>query len=225
MNVAIVHYNTPALTSSAIRSLNKVTPGCHVTVFDNSNIRPFVNSFQNVDVIDNTQGKVIDFKEMLSKYPDRQMERNRSNFGSAKHCKSVDVLMDIIPDGFLLLDSDVLLLRDVGGLCNDRKAVVGEEQKKCGVPLFCPFICWINVPMLRSAGIRYFNGDKMWALSSEYPNNRYDTGAWLYEEVRRKGMPWERVNIWDYIIHFGHGSWKEKDTERWLNENERLWRY
>ena len=40
-NVAIVHFNTPELTRATILSLWKHTPDCHVTVFDNSDRRPF----------------------------------------------------------------------------------------------------------------------------------------------------------------------------------------
>ncbi len=223
INVAFVHYNTPELTSAAIMSLNKRTPGCIVTVFDNSDARPFVNTFSNVSVIDNTRGQIIDFDKMLDDYPDRQVDdRNKSNFGSAKHCKSVDMLMDMIPEGFVLMDSDVLVTKDIKGLvCRD--VVCGMKHEKDGVTLFQPFLCWINVPLLKVHGIRYFNGEKMWALSDVFPNNRYDTGAWLYEEVINKGLKWLSVDIWQYIIHLGHGSWRGKNAEKWLNEHKDLY--
>jgi len=224
IDVAIVHYNTPELTDAAIRSLNKFTPGCRVTIFDNSNEKPFVNSYKNVSVIDNTKGQIIDFEEILSHYPDKELsERNKSDFGSAKHCKSVDILMDYIPDGFLLMDSDVLVTNDVRKLVRYDVAVSGMEHTKDGVTLFQPFLCWINVPMLRVNDIRYFNGDKMWALSRIFPNNRYDTGAWLFEEVRNKNLEWLAVDIWRFIIHFGHGSWRDKNGRAWLEEHKDLY--
>ena len=66
MDVAIVHYNTPELTEAAIRSVWKHTPGCRITVFDNSDKREFRYK-DDVAVIDNTRGQIIDFEMMLSK--------------------------------------------------------------------------------------------------------------------------------------------------------------
>ena len=223
IDVAIVHYNTPELTEAAIRSLNKHTVGCRVTVFDNSDERPFPHTFENVTIIDNTKGQVIDFDEMLSHYPDKQDDdRNKSNFGSAKHCKSVDVLMDYLPNGFILMDSDVLVTRDITKfVCND--AVSGMEHTKDGVTYLMPFICYLNVPVLKANGVSYFNGDKMWALSNVFPNNRYDTGAWVYEDVRNKQLSCKYIDIWQHVIHLGHGSWRGKKTEKWLEENKELY--
>lgn len=223
IDVAIVHYNTPELTEATIRSLNKHTPGCRVTVFDNSDEKPFPHTFKNVSVIDNTKGQVVDFEEMLSHYPDKQDDdRNKSNFGSAKHCRSVDYLMDVLTEGFILMDSDVLIRKDISGFARSDSAVVGTRHTKDGVTLFHPMLCWINVPMLKENGIRYFNGDKMWALSNIFPNNRYDTGAWLLDEVESKRLPYAELDILSYIVHFGHGSWRKKDYSQWLEKNKSL---
>ena len=217
MTVAIVNYNTTELTDAAIRSVRKHTPGCQVIVFDNSDKTPFVPSVPDVEVLDNTKGQIVDFDEMLSRYPNRETgERNRSNFGSAKHCMSVDKLMNMLPDGFVLMDSDVLVTRDISELVSNA-VVCGTVGIKEGVQLFLPYICWLNVPLLQYHHIRYFNGDKMWALSDIYPNNRYDTGAWLYEEVNTKNLVYKSVDIMDYIVHFGHGSWYGRDASEWLN--------
>jgi len=230
LTVCIVHYNTPELTRAAILSLNRQTPGCRIFVFDNSDQRPFSVGYGfamiNVTIIDNTRGQLIDFDKELAKYPDREdNDRNRSNYGSAKHTMSVDWLMDHLPEGFILMDSDVLIHTNIAPIANRHYAAAGRV-KECagGIPtVLRPFLCWINVPMLRENGIRYFNGEKMWALSHKFPNNRYDTGAWLYEECVRCGLPINAFHWKDYALHFGHGSWKEKDGEAWLRENRGLW--
>ncbi len=225
IDVAVVHYNTPKLTSAAVMSLNKYCPKCHITVFDNSDLRPFVNNFDNVEVIDNTKGQIIDFDKMLSKFPKKENgDRNKSNFGSAKHCKSVDVLMKYLPNGFILIDSDILLFAKISAFIDTTKAIIGNLNKKEGIELIDPFICWINVPMLKKNKISYFNGSKMWALSDKYPNNRYDTGAWVLEAVKNKKLPWGSIDIWKYIVHFGHGSWREKNVSRWLESHENLFK-
>lgn len=226
LTVAIVHYNTPELTRAAILSLNKQTPGCRIIIFDNSDQKPFTYQMINVQVIDNTRSQIINFNKVLESYPDREdNDRNRSNYGSAKHTMSVDWLMDYLSAGFILMDSDVLIHRDIAPIVNSHYAAAGRV-KQCanGIPtVLRPFLCWINVPMLSKHHIRYFNGDKMWALSHKFPNNRYDTGAWLYEECVRCGLPVNSFHWKEYALHFGHGSWKEKDYRQWLEEYKDLW--
>lgn len=223
-NVAIVNYNTTELTEAAIMSLRKHTTGCTVYVFDNSDEKPFRTKLPNVVVFDNTKGQLIDFNKELEAYPDKwERDVKKSNYGSAKHSMSVNKLMDIIPDGFVLMDSDTLIKQDISVFFNSKVACMGAEDVKHNVPLLMPFLCWLNVPMLREKGIRYFNGEKMWALSDKEPNQHYDTGAWLLEEARRNALNIGYVNIWQYVIHLGHGSWKERDVNGWLDENAGLW--
>lgn len=224
ITACIVNHNTQRLTECAIKSLWKHTPESRVVVFDNSDQEPFRAPSGDVEVIDNTRGQIIDFDAELAKYPNKEYsQRNRSNFGSAKHTMSIDWLMDHCTEGFVLADSDVLFRRDITPLVSQRKAAVGSLQVKSGIPLLMPVLCWLNVPMLKEHGIRYFNGEKMWALSDRYPFNRYDTGAWLYEELIMHQLSFRDTDINPYILHFGHGSWKEKDPEQWLNDNKALW--
>ena len=227
--VAIVNYNTQRLTECAIRSLRRHTPDARVIIFDNSDRAPFrvpSGFVAGITYIDNTRSQLIDFDAALAQYPDKEYsQRNRSNFGSAKHSMSVDWLMDHYHDcpDFVLADSDVLFRQDITPLVNDRRAAVGSLQVKQGIPLLMPQLCYLNVPLLKAHGIRYFNGEKMWALSNHYPNNRYDTGAWLYEELINHRLSFRDTDINPYIIHFGHGSWKDKDPDQWLEQNKQLW--
>jgi len=231
MIVCIVNYNTQRLTECAIRSLLKHTTEARVVVFDNSDQGAFVfpsaealGTGTKIEIIDNTKGQVIDFEAELAKYPNKEYsQRNRSNFGSAKHTMSIDWLMDYCAEGFVLADSDVLFRQDITPLVKHKRAAVGSLQVKDGILLLKPVLCWINVPMLKEHRIRYFNGEKMWALHDRYPYNRYDTGAWFYEELIRHRLSFYDTDIDPYILHFGHGSWKEKDPEQWLNENKELW--
>lgn len=232
IDVAVVHYNTPKLTRAAILSLWKHTPCCRVTVFDNSDRLPIsrcpqwddIRQSPLIRIIDNTEGQVIDFAEMLSRYPDREdSDRNRSNYGSAKHTASVDKLFRLLPEGFLLMDSDVLFTRDIMPLIDREVSAVGMLRPNAGVMRLLPLLCWINVPMLQKHGIRYFNGEKMWALSGRYPDNRYDTGAWLLEEIRRCRLPLTECDIRQYVIHLGHASWKDQKPMSWARAHSDLW--
>ena len=50
----IVNYNTPNFVDKLIMSINKFVNNAQIIIFDNSDKYPFVNSFNNVNIIDNT---------------------------------------------------------------------------------------------------------------------------------------------------------------------------
>ena len=224
--VCIVHYNTPELTLAAIRSLWKHSPGCYVIVFDNSDSKPFTYRMANVEVIDNTKGQLIDFGKWLATFHDKQPINNA--YASAKHCYSVQWLIDHRRRPFLLMDSDVLIKKDITPLFDSRNVYVGEEKmhksRFGNVMRVLPFLCYIDVPMVKQNGISFYNPKKMFALSSVSPDNAYDTGCWFYEDCDSHCLPIRHITVGDYAIHLGHGSWKEKDSSSWLDENKALWK-
>ena len=234
MTVCIVHYNTPKLTSHCIRSLLKHHPSARVIVFDNSDLRPFGVGLgfaeANIEVIDNTRAQILDFDTLLAQFPDKETGPvNKSNYGSYKHCCSVQWLMDHLDEPFLLMDSDVLIRQRITTFCNPRYAFTGHvvcnTRKRFGLEIYRagPFLCYINTPMLCAAGVTYLNTDYMWALSHQSPNNRYDTGAWFLKDVIDHRLPYRDIDTSPYIVHFGHGSWKEKDYRQWLEDYRCLW--
>ena len=234
ITVCIVHYNTPKLTAAAIRSLVKHTPReqeLEIIVFDNSDKRPFVvpDGFPvAVEVIDNTHGQLIDFDRWLATFPDKEPSPG-NNYGSAKHCYTVQWLIDHRKRPFILMDSDVLIRQDISVFWNRDYVWTGEVgenvRRRFGYQFkkLQPFLCFINVKMIRAYGIAYFNPDYMWNLTTRQPNHRYDTGAWFLHETNRLGLPTQEVKLKDYILHLGHGSWRDKEPMKWLNENKELW--
>ena len=121
----------------------------------------------NVTVFDNTKGQIIDFNKWLEKYPNRKKSGGRLNkWASAKHCYSVEKCMELINDGFILLDSDVLLKRDISNLIDDKTIFTGEviTQPNSSVKRVLPFICYINVKMCKEKGVHYFNDNYMHGL-------------------------------------------------------------
>lgn len=239
MDILTIHYNTPEMTAAAIRSLWKHTPQARVTVFDNSDKFPFVldglNGLDGLDerltVIDNTKGQVVDWEKWLEQFPDK-VPTPENNWGSAKHCYSIDLCMSRFPDGFILMDSDVLIKKDVSDMVDPSVPWSGGLQintRRFGVVIYrlMPFLCWINVPMVKPYGIRYFNGAKIWNLTRKSPDNHYDTGASFLEECRRAGLNGRRVNIRQYIEHYGHASWRQNpekiSPEDWLQRFKPLW--
>ena len=222
MNIAIVHYNTPELTGALVRSIRKWMPDAGITIFDNSDARPFHP--EGVRYIDNTRAQVVDFDAILARHPRRSTEHAQD--ASVKHMASVDALFDFLPDGFILLDSDVLVKRDLSELADPSVAWAGQIQYGMTFgtgrfrPRALPFVCWINVPMCRAAGIRYFDEARSWKLE---PGVFYDTGASFYLDVRRADLPEREIRWEDYAVHFKGGSWDARDPTQFLRENQALY--
>jgi hypothetical protein len=90
-----------------------------------------------------------------------------------------------------------------------------------------PMLCWMNVPMLTKEGARYFDPERSWMLwpGEDDKRNWYDTGACLLDDImkmrpRLKGL---HVDIRDYVVHLGSGSWQTKDAKAWLELHKDLW--
>ena len=235
-NVLIVNFNTQKLTDACIKSVNKTTPGCTIYVFDNSDKEPFINKFDNVEVIDNTEGHIIDFEKWLDEYPNRKRSGGKTNnWGSAKHAYTVEKCMETIStDEFILLDSDVLLKKDISGLFDSQFAYAAEVQEqdpRTKIKRVLPFICYINNKMCKENNIHYFSDDYMHGLRKTAKSDWYDTGAYFYlacEKFPHKEIKWE-----DYVVHYKAGSWtsaadkmrktKHLTVDEWLKKYRSLW--
>lgn len=221
--VVIVHFNTPEITRAAVLSLKRTTPDCNITIFDNSDTRPFVK-MDGVSIIDNTKGQIIDFKKFLDRYPDKQPVEN--DWGSAKHCYTIDRLFDYFPDGFVLMDSDVLVKKDISYFFNPDVVTVGEIYKYWKPhrkPRLLPYLCWINVPMCRKYNIRYFDDNRNFRLKNTQHPSMYDTGASFLEDCSDVGLTMRIIQLSHYIEHLGNASWRDKNWKRWLNEHKTLY--
>jgi len=241
MNILIIHYNTPELTSACVKSINHFNKDVKIYIFDNSDKKPFVNTFDNVKIIDNRKGQIVNFDEELKKYPNRMKSLGRhSKFGSFKHCLSVDKCFEIINDNFILMDSDILIKRDVSELYDDSYIFVGEVKEwSWGIihnkqaPIHNrvdPRLSFINVKMAKEHGIRYFDEKHMdGTYYTDLDSDSYDTGCWFYE--KSIGLNSKEVKIDNYMIHFGGASYSsvgvkcKMTKEKWLEKNKSLWHY
>lgn len=220
-----MHFNTPEMMDAMIRSVKRNTE-CKIYVFDNSDERPFVNTFDNVEIIDNTKGQIINFDKWLEQYPYKKPRK--SNYGSPKHSKSIDICFDLLPEGFILMDSDILLKCDFSDIWDESKAWVGEPflDTPKGVPVMrlLPFMCYINVPMCKKHKVRYFNSEWMWWLTPISPNKWYDTGAWFYKDTMAKNLPNKGIKLDSYIEHYFHGSHGNLNQTllEWLEQHKEL---
>lgn len=233
--IVIINFNTQRLTEACIRSINKYTPGCKIYVFDNSDKEKFCNEFNNVEVIDNTNGEIIDFEKWLSQYPGKRISGKINNWGSAKHTYSIEKCMEMLNKPFLLLDSDVLIKKDISDFFDESVCCVGEivTRKTTTIQRFLPFICFINTTMCKNNNIHYFNEKYTDSLVADKEGSKYDTGAWFYSAIKKINLPYKTVKISEYIEHFESGSWrnnfekasgiKHLSAEDWLAMHKDLW--
>ena len=242
-NILIINYNTQTFVDKLIMSINKFVDNANIFVFDNSDRNPYVNTFSNVKVIDNTSGQIINFDDLLEKYPDKvKTSAVKNNYGSAKHCYTVDKCIDMFEDGFILMDSDILLKRDISGIIKEDKIFVGDTESWKAAKTVdnrtvpqkiraLPYLCYINTKKCKELGIKYFNDKCMFGLSAK--GDSYDTGAYFFEEIIRNNVNWERINLNDYIVHYKAASWVEEaklvdnykpiSSDSWFNYHRTYW--
>lgn len=223
--VCIIHFNTPELTAALVKSIRKFSPGVCITVFDNSTLRPFI-PMDGVEIIDNTRGQVINFDSFLSKFHHKRKTFN--NWGGAKHARTVEKLISLFPDGFILIDGDALLKKDISPLFDDNYIAIGEVHTDIVSntkirPRLLPYLCWINSRLCSENDIHYFDKHRSWKLYPGDYTTWYDTGASFLEDCVKSGLPMKMIETEEYIEHLQGGSYKEKDWQRWLNQYSYLY--
>ena len=227
--VLIIHYNTPELTSATVKSVWKHTPQAKITIFDNSDKYPFpIKDFPQIRYIDNTKGQIINWEEWLEKFPNK-VEIN-DDYGSAKHTWSIKICFDYFPNGFILMDSDILIKKDISILYNTSIPYYGtisrtKKMKKFNLCRICPFLCFINVPLLKKYNIQYTDEEKLYRLTNDLPYTYYEPGTYLLKECIKWQLIGKTFRLNEYYVHFGAGSHniKNKDYKKWLEENKNLY--
>lgn len=231
-NILIVHYNTPYMTECLVRSINMFVKNAIIYIFDNSDKLPFTAEFKNVIVIDNTKGQIIDFDKWLEKYPETAISSAKMNhYASAKHCYTIQKCIELLDENFLLLDSDVLLKRDVSNLFDEKEIAIAATETWKSRPRIIPYICFINVDKCKKYGIRYFDDQHIHGLTKK--GDRYDTGAFFHEEITNKKLKFKRINLSEYVVYYKAASWVEDakkyhgyktiSCDEWLERNKKYW--
>lgn len=230
IKICIVHYNTPLLTECLIKSINKFTPNSEIFIFDNSDKEPFTYRQENIVYFDNTKGQYINFNEYLNQFPSSKNSRaKKGGWASLKHCYSIQKCIDLINDNFILLDSDVLLTRDITPLANDDYIYVGQfmpsnSKYTCRV---YPFVLFLNVKMMKQHGVSFYDEKRMFGMNINSITEKYDTGASFYEDTKK--YPKLNINFSIYIKHYAAGSYyyiypnKALTPEQWLKQNKKYW--
>lgn len=238
--VAIIHYNTPELTRSCIGSLiynGGLSDRLRVVVFDNSDRKPFCGA-SGVTVIDNTKGEYIDFEKELDRFPDKDRSigcAKGCEFGSVKHMMTVQKLWEMIPQGFILMESDIIIKKSIAEFVQPQYSFVGYAQKAqphnpFGIGRVLPMLCYMNVPLLTKHGARYYDPERTYGLLAggrQNRNNWYDTGAVMLEDIlaKRPHLKGLHMDIRPYVVHYGSASWQKNDEkahQQWIEANRHL---
>ena len=198
--ILIVNYNTPEMVYYNILSINKTTPNCLIYVFDNSDKEEgkFVaDEFTNVIVLDNTKDQYF-----LRYGVDFYYKYWRP---SIMHSKTVQAFIDKIDvDGFILLDSDVIVIRDLNEIYDERFSFVGTIEN--GVRLN-PFCCFINSKMCRDKKIEFYSfGAIKWDGRLSMMK---DSGYLFFQMVKDKKPVYKIITARDYVHHFSAGSYRD----------------
>lgn len=205
---AIVHFNTPELTSCLCGSILKHHSDSKIVIFDNSTYRPFDKDlFINMVYYDNTNGHIINFDKELQKYPEREITKQKNsgcNFGSVKHSLSIEWLCTNLNENFVLLDSDVLLKRPIDFI-DENYICVSDTIKVYEKYRISPMMAYINVSKMKEYNMHFFDGKRMHSLTKEM--FKYDTGMSFYEDCCKVKL-FKKINSKDYIEHYGNGSWR-----------------
>ena len=209
----IVNYNTTLLTNACIRSLKNTGTSCRITVFDSSDEEPLELYEDGVNVIDNTKGQVIDFKKFLDQYPNKKP--SSTNWASPRHSKTIDTLFDLFPDGFVHLDSDIIVKRNLDELFNPNYAAcasyiparIVRNKPSLRFPRLHPCVMYINVPMCKEHNIRFFDDRRNMGLTR---TPKMDTGCSFLQDIEKNHLPIKIINAEDYVAHLHMGSWKRE---------------
>ena len=224
ITIAICNFNTTQMTCNCIQSIykNSRLKNIKIIVLDNSYAQhkfqiPNKMNQLGIQVLDNTNGKIINFNNALKTMSNITIKTN--NNGSFKHCLSIQFLIDFCKtQDLLIFDSDTLLLKPIDFIDHKYITVADLEIKNKKNPRnggkiyrsetrFLPFIQYINCQMIKDNKIKYFYPDRIHG-GLTVAGNYYDTGASLYEDVLNLNLPFKQISYKNYIQHFEHGSWK-----------------
>ena len=225
VTIAICNFNTTEMTTDCILSIQK-NSGLKRTKFvvlDNSYPNKkfqISNKLNGIDIqlIDNSNGKIIDFNVALKKFSKIPIKAN--NNGSLKHCLSIQFLLNTCRSrDMLLFDSDTILLKQIDFI-NPAYVTIADLEKKgdtcsraprgkyLSETRFLPFIQYFNCDLIKRKELKYFYPNRIHG-GLTFSGNYYDTGASFYEDVINANLPFKKIYYKEYINHLDHGSWRK----------------
>lgn len=215
-----VNYNTSKLINLLIRSIHKNIKSFKydIWIFDNSDSEKLIldEDWNDVHIIDNSKGQIINYDVELHKYTDKSYFDKSAGFISLKHSLAIQYGFEsnLISDNMILCDSDILLYRDIDFIDETKIAAGLVLQTGSLHPRLCPFLCYINKKLCRDYNIQYFDPTRIvWGLDSNKSIIKdYDTGGSFYQDIEHYNK--SLINIYNYCIHLGSRSRTDKSIRR-----------
>lgn len=191
MKYLIVNYNTSLLVNALINNIQLFDKNSDICVFDNSDKCVFTTEYANTTILDNTNNNLLNFDTEWRKIT--QLE-NKNN-GSWKHAMSVEWFFEYCDEPFVLLDSDVIIKKDISNIIRTDILFAGDVV--CNRVL--PMCIYINTPLCKAEKKRFFDGVTI------CPFKEVDTG-YYFRNVCANG-PILKFNMFEYIYHLGGASY------------------
>lgn len=194
-------------------------------------LNEFNNSHRDIiDIIDNTNGNIIDFASIVKKHGGKSSNKH----ASLKHAVSIQYLIDICKTpGMILLDSDVIVKSGITGMIDYSFLTVGQIQSSyiCFKSIqrkrrIYPMLQFFNIAMMVHLKLKYFNDFNRIIGSQSKQSLQYDTGASFFEDISKidkKNSLIKEVNVFkSYVNHLCGASWAKKHSEsNFLLENQK----
>lgn len=231
----VIHFNTPELTEALIRSVYKYNTCATIVMIDNSSSRKFPKHLIDelfIHYIDNTQNNIINFDYTFSmiKLPIDETCLKINNLGSARHALTIDWAIWNLPyDNFILLDSDILLTRNIDFVDATKITVGTKSSKEMAVypdrhPRMLPYCQFLNARLIKHFKIHYFDPTRI--LGFYVDKRKWDTGASFYQDVLslNKRLYNDTIDIDNYMVHYKGASWRPSMSYNdFLTKYRRLW--
>ena len=197
INIVIINFNALESLERCLKSLSKIRQPFVVHLFDNSDISPYNMEFDFVKYYDNTKGNIIDFTNKIG----------TTKYASYTHAVSVQYMLDLLDEPFILLDSDVLLLKDISQIIDNNYNVISDvENRKNMKTRFFPHLMYLNI----KNSFRFVDEKRIVPYNVEY-----DTSASLYEDMILNNGNFKVINADDYVFHEGRSSYKILKKREW----------
>lgn len=225
LTIAFVNFNTPKYIRPLINSLYKTNPwykGC-VHIYDNGNYdinEGVYDKFIYHHVDKHLYDEFIGMKE--------PNDPGCRHFCSAKHCKTLQYIIDNTKTKYLLLcDSDIIFTKNFENLydtvINENKIACGFIKKPKGyADRLSPWFSILNLSLMKEHDIKYYDENRMFLINS---NTTHDTGASFLEDCKKNNL--DILTLPDdnlYYIHYKGGSYSNQNVVlKWLWNNKKYW--
>ena len=222
VDIYITNFNTTELVNLLIRSIIKNVKSLRyrIIVVDNSTLKKFsldesINlEGHSVQILDNTEKKLFDTDMFVEKY---SKVDSKNNYASFRHAIAIQWILDTAENDVVLLDSDVVIKRDIDFI-DEKYVTVADTGSNDFKVRFLPFIQYFNIKKIQGFHLKYLDIDRMHGGRNAANSKKYDTGASFYEDIIQRKIAYKTINHNVYVDHLKGGSWLGKNKEEFIEK-------